>query len=315
MKTKRFVSLPLLAAVLWGATAEAVDLPAPPVSAEATSSDASDGAPFNVVVIVLDCSISFRVPSKAPGMKGKVLALEALHTVQQLFHDGAKQKRRRTDGRDLYYLIVADAASQLIWSGTRDQLALLTPDALAQKLAVRDQFTTCTDLEAALNEAAAILRKHPEASESYVLTFSDLLHEPPVKGWQKCAPKSGDPPRGIDWHTLSRAHLGFYFVSKDFPYRPDAKWKAELERRGLQADFFDAVQALSAGIVLSPPQLAVYKPTKEQVLVAQGQAQGFTHSVVNAATWLGTVIILSVAALFGWVLLVRHRGGTARRKA
>src|SRR5207244_1223590 len=138
-----------------------------------------------------------------------------------------------------YYIVAADAASQAIWSGTREQLAELTPDAVARKLVVRRQFANCTDIEAALNEAASILRQHADATEKFMLVFSDLLHEPPRQSWRDCAPATGEPPAGIDWDAFLDVRLGFYFVSKKFEYRPDAKWRREIEKRGLPAEVLD----------------------------------------------------------------------------
>ena len=308
---KRIVAVLACGAILSGPLVSVTGLVGARVYAETPVPAAGDAPPFNLVITVVDASRSFRMPSRAPGIKGKVLADEALRMVQQFLRDSANQKRRRTDGHDLYYIVAADAASQVIWSGTREQLIELTPQELARKLAVREQFANCTDLEAAMNEVATICRRHPEAAEVYVLTFSDLLHEPPQKSWRKCAPPTGEPPRGIDWNTLSRAHLGFYFVSKDFPYRPDAKWKLELERRGLQADFFDAAQALSAGVMLSPPPPAVYKPTQAQVETARTTAASVTHVVVSALTWFTMLSVAGIATLFVWVSRKR-RGAGAR---
>lgn len=308
---KRIVSLLAFSAILFGALVSVIGLVGARACADTHTADTVDAPPFNLVIVVVDASRSFRVPSKAPGIKGKVLADEALRIVQQLFRDTANQKRRRTDGHDLYYIVAADAASQIIWAGTREQLTELTPQELARKFAVREQFANCTDLEAAMNEVAAICRKHSEAAEVFLLTFSDLVHEPPQKNWRTCAPPTGEPPRAIDWKTLSRAHLGFYFVSKEFPYRPDAKWKLELERRGLQADFFDAAQALSAGVTLNPPPPAVYKLTQAQVETARTQAASLTHTVVSALTWFTMLSAASIAALFVWVSRKR-RSASAR---
>lgn len=299
---KTIVSWLLLTALVFGAAVSRA-------YAQAAPFDMADAPPFNLVVAVLDASRSFRVPSRAPGIKGKVLADEALRIVQQLFRDAANQKRHRNDGRDLYYIVAADAASQVIWSGTREQLSELTPQELARKFAVREEFANCTDLEAAMNEVAAICQKHPEAAEVYVLTFSDLLHEPPQKSWRKCAPRTGEPPRGIDWKTLSRAHLGFYFVSKEFPYRPDAKWKAELEKRGLQADFYDAAQALTVGALLNLPAPAVYKPTEAQVQTARTQAASLTHIVVGAFVCCAMLSVLGIVVLFVMVSRKRRSPG------
>src|SRR3989304_2508925 len=131
----------------------------------AAVNESSYVAPYNLVVIVLDTSRSFQIPSRQPGVEGKVLSAEAIRIVLQFFQEGANQKRRRTAGKDLYYLVAADAASQVIWSGTREQLAELTADVLASKLAIRKQFAGCTDLKSSMKAAARVLRRYPESSE------------------------------------------------------------------------------------------------------------------------------------------------------
>jgi hypothetical protein len=302
-KTFRLVGAVVAGLVLGGQPAWAGQAGGPQAAGKASGYV----APYNVVVIVLDTSRSFQVPSRQPGVEGKVLSAEALGVVQQFFRDGANQKRRRTEGQDRYYLVAADAASQLIWSGTREQLAELTPDVLAGKLAIRKQFAGCTDLEAALNAAAAVLRKQPQAAEMYVLTFSDLLHEPPRGDWSTCAPPSGEPPAGIDWDTLGQARLGFYFVSKDYRFRPDAKWRTELERLGLRADFLDAAQTLTERVALTPPAPATYKPTQAQVEAAQGKVNELKGGLLQASRYVAGIFGLGVVGVMGWIVLARRR--------
>lgn len=277
------------------------------------SAEDADTAPYNLVVIVLDFTVSFRLPSKAPGLKGRVFALEALQLVQQFLRDAAKQPRHRNEGHDVYAIVALDAASQVIWTGTRDQLSELTADNLKEKLAARDAFKWCTDIEAAFNEVAVLLRKYSNASEKYVLVFSDLINEPPRRTWNKCGSRSGEPPKGIDWSALKTVRLGFYFAAKDFPYRPDVKWRSELERRGLQAEFLDTAQALSAGLTLSPPPPAVYKPTQEEMAVAHARVEGLSTTVIWAVVFLVGLVVVSIACLFGWVIWTRRRNVGVRR--
>jgi len=264
-------------------------------------------APYNVVIIVLDTSRSFQVPSREPGVEGKVLSSEALAVVQQFFRDGANQRRRRTEGQDRYFLVAADAASQVIWSGTRERLVELTPDVLATKLAIRKQFAGCTDLETALNAAATLLGKHQDATDKYVLTFSDLLHEPPRGSWTTCESPSGEPPAGIDWDTLGQARLGFYFVSKDFRFRPDAKWRAELDRRGLTADFLDAAQTLTDRMQLTLPGPAIYKPTQGQVDAARDQVSRVKAGVMRVGQYVLGAMGLALAVIVGGITWARRR--------
>lgn len=268
-------------------------------------------APYNVVVIVLDTSESFQRPWRAVGLAGKIPAHEALRLVQRFLEEAAAQRRRRTEGRDQYFLVAADAASQLIWSGSRDQLARLTPEHLTARLAIRKQFAACTDLEGALNEAARILRDHPSA-EKWVLAFSDLLHEPPRGSYASCAPASGMPPAGIRWDDLGQARLGFYFVSKDFPHRPDEKWRAALEGQSLSAVFLDAAQAMSADVSLTPPPAARYRPTQEQVQQAGGRLRTVTDGLRMLA-WL-TAGGFGLAVLLVMGLIVARRSAARRRE-
>ncbi len=269
--------------------------------------------PYNLVLIILDTSKSFQIPSRQPGVEGKVLAQEALRLVQDLVRQGAVQKRRRTEGQDRYVLIAADAASQVIWSGTQSQLLELTPEVLATKLAVRRQFAGCTDIKAALNEAARVMRQHPKAAEVYVLTFSDLLHEPPREGWSDCLPPSGEPPEGIEWDTLGRAHLGFYFVSKDFRYRPDAKWRAALERQGLTADFLDAAQALTERPALTPPPPARYQPTPAEVEAARERVKKTTRTLMRLGGYTAGVLGLGFVSLIAWITFAQRWRRQERR--
>jgi hypothetical protein len=264
-------------------------------------------APYNAVVIVLDTSISFQIPSRAPGLEGKVLSAEALRLVQRYVQEGAEQRRRRSDGQDIYHIVAADAASQAIWSGTRELLSELTPDTVARKLVVRRQFANCTDIEAALNEAGRLLRRHADATEKFLLVFSDLLAEPPRKSWSDCAPPSGDPPAGIDWDAFRDARIGLYFVSKKFEHRPDLKWRREIEKRGLRAELLDEAQSLTDRLVLSPPPAATYRPTRTQVETAARNLVTVKNLATQAAMWGGGLIGLAVMGLLAYVQYARRR--------
>lgn len=284
------------------------------VCAQTRGADPGETAPYNLVIIVLDFSRSFRIPSRAPGIKGKVLADEALRIVQQLIRDTANEHRRRTDGHDIYYIVAADAASQTVWSGTRDELADITPQELERKMAIREQFANCTDLEVAMSEVADIVRSQPRAAAVHVLIFSDLLHEPPNNSYRKCKPPVGEPPRGIEWKALAGAKLGFYFVSREFPHRPDQKWKLELERQELQAEFLDAAQALSAGVTLKPPPPPEYKPTDAQILDARIRADKLKNAASNVFTGFSVLMIAGIGGLFFWAARKRQNGAARRTR-
>jgi hypothetical protein len=304
MKTKVIVALGFIIPLCVGQPSLAASGDGAAVAAERRPTYV---APYNAVVIVLDTSISFQIPSRAPGLEGKVLSAEALKLVQRYVQEGAEQRRRRSDGQDIYHIVAADAASQEIWSGTREQLSELTPDTVARKLVVRRQFANCTDIEAALNEAGRLLRRHPDATEKFLLVFSDMLAEPPRKTWTDCAPPSGDPPAGIDWDAFRDARIGLYFVSKKFEYRPDLKWRREMERRGLRAEVLDEAQSLTDRLVLSPPPAATYRPTRTQVQAAARNLDTVKNLAAQAAMWGGGLIGLAVMCLLAYAQYARRR--------
>jgi Mg-chelatase subunit ChlD len=82
-----------------------------------TGTRATRFRPHNVVVIVLDTSESFQRPSRERGVEGKVLFVEALGVVQRYLAEASKRRERRKEGEDQYFIVAADAASQLMWSG------------------------------------------------------------------------------------------------------------------------------------------------------------------------------------------------------
>jgi len=269
--------------------------------------------PYNVVVIVLDTSESFQRPAREPGIEGKVLSVEAFAVVERYLKAAAERRQRRPDGSDQYFLVAADAASQLIWSGSREALAGLTPEVLRSKLVARKQFAQCTDIEAALNTAAVILRDHERASEKVVLTFSDLIHEPPVGDYARCAKPSGAPPAGIRWDLLQEASLGFYFVSKEFKYgRPDEAWRKELERRAVRAKFLDAAQTLTADVDVVPPPPARRTPTADEVKEAKTSFDGLIARLGSLLTY-AAVGLGAILALAGGAIFVARRRGQRRQ--
>lgn len=272
-------------------------------------------APYSLVVVVLDCSTSFQSPSKAPGVEGRILSEEALKVVQDLFAQGAAQRRRRTDGDDRYLLVAADAASQVIWQGSRADLEMLTPEALRELLAVRRQFAGCTDLEAAMNAAARVLELDQKAAERYVLVFSDLLHEPAVGGYCDCAPPSGEPPAGVRWEAFRDASLSFFYVSKDYRYRPDLRWPEAVAAHGLSAEFLDAAQALSGDLVLAPPEVAHREPTPQETEEARRKFGNAKAATVRLGRAAARVVLIALFGLTVAVAFAAVRGRLRRRNA
>ena len=278
------------------------------VCATALSAQAQYVAPYNLVVVVLDSSVSFQQPIADSGAKGRVPVTEALRVVQKLFSDSsAARTGRRFAGVDRYVVIAADAASQVIWRGNRTELAGLTPQALLGMLSARRQFSQCTDYEAAFAAATRVLRDDAAATNRFVLTFGDLIHEPASTDYRTCAARSGEPPAGIDWETLRTASLGFYFVSTDFTLRPNQHWLKAVEGQGLRADVRDMAQTMTQLVELPPPPAAVYRPTQKQIAAAEkswARLRRFAWTATKVV--LGGVFLLT-AALFAFITVARRR--------
>jgi hypothetical protein len=268
--------------------------------------------PYNLVVVVLDSSISFQVASKEPGTEGRVPVTEALSVVQRLLSESSAERRRRNAHDDRYVIVAADAASQVIWSGNRADLGSFTADALLAILKVRRQFAHCTDYEAAFNAATRVMHQHADASDMYVLTFGDLLHDPPTTSYRTCAGATGQPPAAIDWDTLSHAALGFYFVSTDFTLRPNRHWSDRLESIGANAEFRDMAQTLTQPLQLPPPPQAVYRPTEGQVREAQERMIRLKTFGSAMAKWSAISFGLLTMLLFWFIRRARGRVAATR---
>ncbi len=264
--------------------------------------------PYNVVCIILDCSFSMQMPSKEPGIEGRVLSEEALASIQHYVEREADQVRGRHHGEDQYYLVAADAASQIIWTGGREEFLELDREALASMLSIRRQFAKCTDLGMAFSEAAIALQNHPDATGRYLLVFSDLINEAPRNSYSDCHQMSGEPPEDLDWATLSDADLHFYFVSKDFRYRPDVKWRSALARRGLSAEFRDVAQTLTQPLSLQPPGPATYKPSQQEIEQARVRFMALKTWTKRAGFYGLVSVGLGFSGIAAYLAIARRRG-------
>lgn len=256
-----------------------------------TTATAQRTSPYNLVVVVLDSSISFQLPSKQAGSEGRVPVADALRVVQRLFSAGSAEKRRRTAKDDQYVIIAADAMSQVIWQGNRTELTDLTPEALLGFLKARREFANCTDFKSALNTAAKVMQQSADATDFYVLTFGDLIHEPATTSYRVCAAQSGQPPAGIDWDTLKYAALGFYFVSTNFNLRPNMYWPEHLETLDIHADFRDMAQTLTQPLELPPPAQAKYRATQEDLNAAAARLASMKAFGWAGLKWGGGLLL------------------------
>lgn len=175
-------------------------------------------------------------------------------------------------------------------------------------LRARRQFAYCTDYESGMNVAGRVMRENADATSFYVLTFGDLIHEPPTTTYRKCAMPTGNPPEKIDWETLQHASLGFYVVSTDFKLRPNQRWPELLESHGIYADFKDMAQTMTQAVELPPPPRAVYRPSSEEIAAAEKR----WHRMADVAMKAGKVAIggmgVVTIAMFGFIWWGRRRG-------
>lgn len=281
-------------------------------ASQAQAQTAGYVAPYNLVVVVLDSSISFQIPVTGSDMKGRVPVNEAIQVVQRLFDASSAERRRRNVAEDRYVIVAVDAASQVIWRGDRKALVALNGDALTKMLQVRRQFAHCTDYASGMNAAARVIRENADATNFYVVTFGDLIHEPPTTSYRACAAPTGNPPATIDWDTLQYASLGFYFVSTDFKLRPNQHWPELLESHDIYADFKDMAQTMTQALELPPPPRAVYRPTQEQVNEGEKRWERMKGFGLTAAKSALAGIGVVVALLFGFVVWARRRAAAGQ---
>lgn len=267
--------------------------------------------PFNRVVVLLDASGTMMKADA--GLGGKVPFNESLRMLQDYFVKASEQKGRRWDALDEYHIVAVDANSQEVWHGDRKALAALTPEELSRVFGTREQFSGCTNIGAAFEEAARLFDREPQPSAKFLLSFSDLLDEPPAGGYSKCAAPSGLPPQA-NWTRLGDVSMSFYWVSSNFRYRPEKHWQDALRAAGFNdVPFSNAAQTVSRGITLNPPPRARRVVTDEELT---GTRERF-ESAKSWALWLGALGAIAVCLFFGSALVfskrARRRGPAPRR--
>lgn len=262
--------------------------------------------PFNRVVVLLDASLTMMKPD--PSLGGKVPFNESLRMLQDYFIKAAEQKGRRWEVLDEYHIVAVDAHSQEVWHGDRKALAALTPEELSRIFATRKQFSGCTNIGAAFEEATGLFDKEPQPSGKFLLSFSDLLNEPPTGGYSKCAAPSGLPPE-TDWGRLSDVSMSFYWVSSNFRYQPDQHWQEALRKAGFNdVPFSNAAQTVSRGITLNPPPRARRSVSEDEMAESR-------ERIESAKSWALWVVVLGAAAVglfFGCAFIFSKR--TQRRR-
>jgi hypothetical protein len=265
--------------------------------------------PFNRVVVLLDASGTMMKPDA--GLGGKVPFNESLRMLQDYFVKAAEQKGRRWDALDEYHIVAVDAHSQEVWHGDRKALAALTPEELSRIFGTRKQFSGCTDIGAAFEEAARLFDREPQPSAKFLLSFSDLISEPTAGGYGKCAVPSGQPPQ-TDWSRLGDVSMSFYWVSSDFRYQPDQHWQEALRAAGFNdVPFSNAAQTVSRGITLNPPPRARRVVSEEEMAETRDRVE----SAKSWALWLGVIGAAAVGLFFGCAFFLSKRARPRRPAA
>lgn len=274
-------------------------------------------APYNHVVVLLDASRSFWGPSREKGTANRVPGEEALRLLQEYSGVAAAAPTRRGEGMDHYTIIAVDAHPDVIWDGSRLQLAQLTPERLREMLAMRDEFALATDIGAAFEEAARAFRHQEAATNRILISFCDLINEKPTTSFRAATPPSGNPPSDIDWENFRDVTMGYYFASTDFRYQPDRKWRDALEKNGFMmkpGTILSFSQVLTSGIKIEPPARANAKVDTEK---AGRIRENLTFYAVSGGKVLLTVLALFALGTFGlpWLARAEKKRRSVRNKA
>ncbi len=250
---------------------------------------------YNAIAVVLDSSGSFkkRIPKAIEQVQNLTKGMEA----QQA---GA----RHWAASDRLVLIAMDSLPSVIFEGTVADLAKAKDVDWARRFTGRSDLAGCTDLPRALALAKAELDEGAP-TKRYLMTFSDLVSEPPVGGPNACAPAQRIPGDDFDWTVFSDVSFTAFWLPADQALGWDRALRAhKLTAFKLLTDSESAVQPADI-----PP------PAKHEISDAEKQAasekvRGFLKSV-------GGAFALAATAFLGWVLLAarprnRRRPGPPR---
>lgn len=247
--------------------------------------------PVNRVVVVVDCSGSF-----------KPRRMEAIQATTRLLESMAQNKLHRweTGGSEIV-LIALDAMPEIIWKGGLKKLKEADRTDWTDRFNARNDLAGCTDVTAALDLAARELEGNPALLNKYLFIFSDLVHEPPTTSVKRCQRAFYGPGSDIPWAAFQDVSVSVFWVPPDIKLT----WDRAVKQEGLQAFRLFSVSQSDAENISPPPQ-PVRQVAEEERATARAD---LVSTVTGLLEWAGYIFggVLGLTALLALGATIRRR--------
>ncbi|MBI5185174.1 MAG: VWA domain-containing protein [Nitrospinae bacterium] len=245
--------------------------------------------PFNRIVVIVDASGSFQDRIST-----------ALEQTSQLLGKIESGRDKRWDRPDEISIVSLDSQPSELWTGTKKQLELLKNGELKKLFAGRKAFANCTDVKGAFNVAAYLLNHDPVPAGKYIVTFSDLLDEPPLPtGGCRPVRRPSAPPEGIQWEKLSEATLVGFWVN----IQEAQAWEEKLSQYDLAFQFNREANSMTA-------ELPALKKAKRKITEEMRE-----EHLEKAGNFFGSIFKVAGMFIAGFIVLIICISLLKRRKA
>lgn len=221
----------------------------------------------------------------------------AMAKTQTLLDDIGKLPHRRGEkALDDIIILSLDAYPEVVWRGSRKELNADASSMIKARLLARKQYALCTDVHAALTQAAEILHAAPLADGKYLFAFSDLVHEPTKKSGACLAAKSPSVPDDeFPWAAFRDVSVSVMGV----PFLQKLAWADAAKKHGLDNFHLYTTDEASVVKITAPPK-PEHKMTDEEKAQVKNRLAGFFSGALYVAAGVLTVAMLFCIVVYLW---------------
>jgi len=246
--------------------------------------------PGNYVIVMIDRSLSFRSRQH-----------DAIDRTVKYLDQIAGRKLGRWEGkRDKVTVISLDAIPAVLWEGNLQDLKSLSAADWEQRFAARNDYQECTDVTGAFSLAAdRFASADAEATSKYLLAFTDLVHEPPMKSATVCARPHREPTEDFPWASLEDVSVNIFWL----PINQKLIWQRNVKEKGLANHFALYSDSESGAVNIAPPPPAKRTMTEGE----RAELAGHYRSIFqNVGLILLALVGLLVFGFIGMILFARR---------
>lgn len=284
MKTRRFGSATIRMILLF-----------PCLLLAACETDKPAPKPGNFVIVMIDRSLSFRSRQQ-----------EAMDRTVKYLDQIAGRKLGRWEGRaDRISIISLDAIPAVLWEGDLQDLKRISKADWGKQFAARIDYQKCTDVTGAFDLAAdRFASVDAESTRKYLLVFSDLTHEPPLKSASKCARPLREPSEDFPWTSLEDVSVNVFWL----PINQKLIWQRAVKAKGLASHIALYSDSESGAVEIVAPPEAKRRVTESQ----RSQEAGRIRSILSKVLlFLLAVALIAAFGILVMMLLARRKNAPA----